>query len=1197
MLLLLSLLSLLLVISIVFPTNVLAQSQNDYDEILVYVEIPRVGGFEIPAIIRGNEIYLAVTDLFDFLKVRNTPSQGLDSISGFFINREATYLINYPANKIRFQDRIYTVIKGDLIRTESNLYLKSDYLGRIFGLECNFNFRSLTVTINSKLELPVIKEMRLEEMRRNMARLKGEIKADTNLGRTHPFFRLGMADWTITGTEVINGKSNATGSLALGGMVAGGETTISLYHNSMYDHFSEKQQQYLWRYVDNDFTPLRQVAVGKINSQALATLYNPVIGVQFTNTPTTFRRSFGSYKLSDRTDPGWTVELYVNNVLVDYMKADASGFFTFDVPLVYGNSAVKLKFYGPWGEERTREQNIVIPYNFLPVKTMEYSASAGIVEDSLMSRFSRTTINYGLTRSLTIGGGYEYLSSVTSGSFMPFINGSLRITNNILVAGDFAYGVRAKGAFSYRLPSNIQLDLNYTWYKKGQTAIDYLYREERKASLSLPIRLGKILTFQRLSVYQIVLPGSYYTTGEWLFSGSLFGVNTNLTTYGIFIGATQPNIYSNLSLAFRLPARFTLMPQIQYGYTQNALLSARLRLEKMAGSHGFLYLQYERNLINNINLAEVGIRYDFSFAQVGFTTMQSNTRTALVQYARGSLIADTKTEYLKADNSMNVGKGGITVIAYLDINANGGRDPGEPRVNTVNLHANGGRIVKNESDTTIRILGLEPYTSCFIELDADGFENISWRLPVKTLSVVVDPDILKVVKIPISVQGEASGNIEMKEGGVTKGAGRIIVNFFNYSGKLAGRTLTEDNGSYNYLGLAPGEYNVLADSAQMRKLEMHTVPGFRKFSVKASKDGDYVTGLDFIIMKNKPDTAVARVEKPIVKEPEKPVVKRDTVYMKIHEVSEQTITVGEDSYAVQLGAFRKRSNAEAFRKRLESILGRKVEIVIENDLYKVRVSGLKDRKEVDDTLEKLRKSEVSEVWIITLRANQQQRVLIDRIDSVRTITEKPVIEITPEMAIQAGAFRREEFAIALTQKIASATGKPVIIIHEDDYYKVRITGFRNMQEIDKIMPMLGMLGLKDLWIPPVKKQVITKPEIVQPDTTGRKIQEPVKPLQNLPDTTTKIKPEKKAEEKVTEEKPVVKVPPFSLHVGEFRNHTKALRAQKKVASKLKRDVEIYILWDSYHLMIPGFSTREETFPLYPELAGMGYTNIYVIEKK
>ena len=62
--------------------------------------------------------------------------------------------------------------------------------------------------------------------------------------------------------------------------------------------------------------------------------------------------------------------------------------FSFQVPLVYGNSAVKLRFYGPYGEQRFREQNINIPFNFVPLHQLEYTASAGMVEDSLHSRYS-----------------------------------------------------------------------------------------------------------------------------------------------------------------------------------------------------------------------------------------------------------------------------------------------------------------------------------------------------------------------------------------------------------------------------------------------------------------------------------------------------------------------------------------------------------------------------------------------------------------------------------------------------------------------------------------------------------------------------------------------------------------------------------------------------------------------------------------
>jgi len=142
-----------------------------------------------------------------------------------------------------------------------------------------------------------------------------------------------MADWSAYASEEINGKTDTRLNLALGAMIAGGEMTASLNYNN-YDPFTEKQQYYLWRYVNNDFKPLRQVMAGKIASQAISSIYNPVLGVQLTNTPTTYRRSFGSYILSDYTEPGWIVELYVNNVLVDYIKADASGFFKFEVPLV-----------------------------------------------------------------------------------------------------------------------------------------------------------------------------------------------------------------------------------------------------------------------------------------------------------------------------------------------------------------------------------------------------------------------------------------------------------------------------------------------------------------------------------------------------------------------------------------------------------------------------------------------------------------------------------------------------------------------------------------------------------------------------------------------------------------------------------------------------------------------------------------------
>jgi hypothetical protein len=197
-----------------------SQDLPEYDEISVFLDIPGIGGGEINALIKAEELYLPVIDLFDFLKIRNVPSTGLETISGFFVNPEATYVIDRPKNQIIYQNKTFNIESGDLIRTESSLYLKSSYYGKIFGLECKFSFRALSVTITSKLELPLIREMKQEEMRRNIAHLKGDVMADTNIGRTYPIFKFGMADWSVYASQEINGKSDTRLNLALGSMIA-----------------------------------------------------------------------------------------------------------------------------------------------------------------------------------------------------------------------------------------------------------------------------------------------------------------------------------------------------------------------------------------------------------------------------------------------------------------------------------------------------------------------------------------------------------------------------------------------------------------------------------------------------------------------------------------------------------------------------------------------------------------------------------------------------------------------------------------------------------------------------------------------------------------------------------------------------------------------------------------------------------------
>ena len=1057
----------LFVLIICLPLVGKAQTEPQYDEISILLNIERFGGTEIPAVVMDEAVYLPVKDIFSFLKIKNNPSAQLDSITGFFINPQAIYSIDNIHHQIRYQGKNFPLKSNDLIKTETNLYLKSTWFGQLFGLDCLFNFRSLSVTLSTKLELPVIREMRLEQMRANISHLKGEIKTDTTIARKFPAFHFGMADWSVISTQQSPGGTDTRLNLSLGAVIAGGEANALLNFDNT-TPFTEKQQQYQWHFVNNDLTALRQVTAGKIYASEISSIFDPIVGVQFTNTPTTYRRSFGNYTLSDLTEPNWVVELYVNNVLVDYMKADGSGFYKFEVPLVYGNSAIKLKFYGPWGEERTKEQNLNIPFNFLPPKDLEYSLSTGLVEDSLHSRFGRALINYGVSRRLTIGGGVEYLSSVVTGSTMPFLSASVQLLSNLMLTGEYTNGVRSKGILDYRLPSNLQLELDYTKYVPGQKAIIYNYLEERKGILSIPLKGKNFALYSRLTVNQIVLPGITNTNAEMLWSGSIHQIATNFTTYGLFTGVTNPYIYSNLSLAFRLPKHISLTPQVQYEYNHGRFISARGIIEKQLLKHGYLNISYEQNFASNTRNLEVGIRYDFSFTQVGLSVRNTNAQNSLIESARGSLLYDHKSNYLGTTNRTTVGKGAITLLPFLDINGNGKRDKGEPKVAGLQFRINGGTIKRNDKDTTIHILDLVPYTSYFLELDKNSFDNIGWQMHNLSMKVNIDANQFKTIEIPVSVMGEASGNVYLE----SNGQGRILVCFYRNNNTLAGRTMSESDGYYSYLGLTPGKYTARVDPDQLKKLKMVSVPESIPINIAPSRDGTILDGLDF---------RLSLINKEPVKEPVKDTTKTVGKVIPVSVIAPaeapktpkaiETNQPGTPKTPVTVT----QNPAEGIKATSSSVTAKPAATpsnppatVQETPSTAVTTPVITVTSQSPNA--KTPPVNVSNPKAVATNkaqepiANQPLVIKSDLKADTAKRSKKQVAIKRYGSAIQAGAFFKEQNAQIVKEQLLKASDHPVDILFEDGLYKVQIWGFNGRKEAMEYLPKLKRKGFTQAFV-------------------------------------------------------------------------------------------------------------------------------------
>jgi len=816
----------------------------EYDELTVEMNVPDLGVIEIPVAIKGQDAYIPVKELFDYLKIKNIETE--NGVEGFIIHPDSTYNINPSNNKILYKDQEFLLGEENYIQTPLNLYLKSNLFGDIFGLNTDFSFRSLSVTMKTEKDLPIIKEMRLKKVRKNLDRVKGIIEVDTTMSRQYPFFKGGALDWGLVTTQQSEFENDNRLSLGLGTMFLGGETNLMLNYSTRVP-FDSRNQFYQWRYINNDNKIFKQITAGRIFTRATSSLFAPVSGVQISNSPFQNRRSFGTYVLNDYTDPRWTVELYVNNVLVEFTQADASGFYTFDVPLMYGNTAVSLRFYGPYGEERTQDRVINIPYNFVPKNELEYTLSAGVVEDDDLNHYSRINFNYGLSNAFTIGGGVEYLTGVTSGEVMPFVSSSIRFASNFLFTGEYMYGVKAEGILSYRTPGNLQVDLNYIKYDEDQTAINFNYLEERKISFSAPIRSKNFSLFSRFSLNQIIMPTTEFTTAQLLLSGAIMGISTNLTTYGIYNDrVTEPTIYTSLSQNYRLPKNFLFSPQVQYDFSRNQFNNIIIELERPVFEKGFLNLAYENNLLRDAHIFEVGLRYAFNFAHTSVTSRLSNINNSFVQSARGSLLLNDNTGHVMVNNRTAISRAALSIIPFLDYNTNGKRDPMEPAVRGMEIRNTAGRLTYNEDETVLRITELQPYIDLILEIDPTSLDNIAWKVKNEKIKVHTIPNQFQEIEVPVEVLGEVAGMVYFKDDKKLRGQGRITVQILDESGNLVEEVLTEGDGYFTYLGLKPGNYIAEIDPVQMQKLG-YIASKTIDFEIEVSEYGDIVDDLEFVL--------------------------------------------------------------------------------------------------------------------------------------------------------------------------------------------------------------------------------------------------------------------------------------------------------------------------------------------------------------
>ena len=118
----------------------------------------------------------------------------------------------------------------------------------------------------------------------------------------------------------------------------------------------------------------------------------PQLGILVSSYPLKRQLEYDRHQFIGDLQPGWEVELYRNNALLDYRVAGVDGQYRFeDVPLLFGNNTFRLVFYGPQGQQR--EETYTFNLDSSLTKPGEYYFRATVMEDEDKDDGERFVIN------------------------------------------------------------------------------------------------------------------------------------------------------------------------------------------------------------------------------------------------------------------------------------------------------------------------------------------------------------------------------------------------------------------------------------------------------------------------------------------------------------------------------------------------------------------------------------------------------------------------------------------------------------------------------------------------------------------------------------------------------------------------------------------------------------------------------------
>ena len=361
---------------------------NDSDDIVLDVISGRGTNLaqNIAAKRRDGKIYF---DLIAFSSVIGGIIEwdGAELARGWLRAEKDATVIDLSAGRLKHRGVVSQLSPSDAFAENGMLCIDANIVAALYGVELTIDLSRLRATINGP---PTATERRL--LRAQNQRRISNGNTDTSLKDAdfagYDEKALNHIRMTVSSRYQRRGGRNGTAS-----------ETGSVFTDARFDAFRSRMKIIVNASQSKGTTRKDGITDFRISSQrvnpgdATYTEFNigdvtpyrvvnggstkPGVGFRLTNRPLHQPQIVGEEVISGDAPPGWEVELYLDDSLIDVVTVDDSGQYEFPAAsLKSGKNNFTIKIHGPEGQLQTIERNVFANHGVPPKGTLRYAVSA-----------------------------------------------------------------------------------------------------------------------------------------------------------------------------------------------------------------------------------------------------------------------------------------------------------------------------------------------------------------------------------------------------------------------------------------------------------------------------------------------------------------------------------------------------------------------------------------------------------------------------------------------------------------------------------------------------------------------------------------------------------------------------------------------------------------------------------------------------